>query len=237
MEERVAREGVRMILQPSVEIDLLVRRRMELVPRVRAPTRRTQPREPQLCTVPIRERLKRVELRHVVPRDDDADLERTESCRREMVHRPSRRRVRPRASHRVVGRRGRAVDGDLHVHVVRAGQPRHALRRDRRPVGGELHTDAVADRVVDECVEVGADRRFTAADVHVEDLHGAQLVDDGHGFRGRQLVRIASARRGQAMDASEIASVGELPGEADGRLEPVLQLFDERAPVTRHTGG
>ena len=94
-----------------------------------------------------------------------------------------------------------AVDRDLHVDVVRAGEPRGRGRGDRRAVRRELHADAVADGVVDEVVEVAPDRRLAAADVHVEDLHVAQLVDDGHGLGGRELVRVAPSRRGQAVDA------------------------------------
>ena len=100
-------------------------------------------------------------------------------------------------------------------------------------VGGELHADAAAaagwvDRVVDELEEVAADHRLAAADVDVEDLQLAELVEHALGFGRGQLARIASAARRQAVHTLQVAGVGQFPRQADGRVEPVLELLNQR---------
>src|SRR5689334_24052712 len=97
---------------------------------------------------------------------------------------------------------------------------RSHVRVDADAVRRELHAHLVRRRVVDELPEVGAHRRLAAADVDVEDLHPLQLVDDGLALLGRQLARVATAGRGQAVQAGQVAGVGELPRQADGRVQP-----------------
>ena len=82
----------------------------------------------------------------------------------------------------------------------------------------------MVDAVVDEVPEVGANGGFTAADVDVEHLHSLEFVDYSLGFNSGELAGVADSRRRQAVDALQIACVGELPGEADGSVEPGLHL-------------
>ena len=76
--------------------------------------------------------------------------------------------------------------------------------------------------------EVAADHRLAAADVDVEDLQVVQLVEHRLGLGGGQLARVAPARRRQAVHALQVAGVGQLPREADRRVEPALQLLNQR---------
>ena len=92
------------------------------------------------------------------------------------------------------------------------------------PLVENLTPIAARDRVVDEVEEVAPDRRLAAADVDVEHLQPAQLVDHRFGLVGGQLARIATPRRRQAVDARQVAGVRQLPRQADRRVEPALQL-------------
>ena len=120
------------------------------------------------------------------------------------------------------------VEADLDVEVVHRRQALCRPSVDERPVRRELHPDALLHRVVDELVEVASDHRLAAADVDVEDLEVVELVEDALRLSGRQLVGIATARRRQAVDARQVAGVGQLPRQADRRVQPALQLADER---------
>ena len=133
----------------------------------------------------------------------------------------------PWPAHRIVDLRGGAVERDLHVDVVTGGQPGRHLGRDAHAVGGELHPDVVGGGVVDELPEVGPHSGFAAADVDVEHLHAFELVDDVLALLRGQLTRIALARRGQAVHACQVAGVRQLPGQADRRVEPALELLDQ----------
>ena len=156
-----------------------------------------------------------------------------------MVHGPAGHGVAALAADGVVGGGVDAVEADLDVEVVHGGQAAGLLGVDEGAVGGELHADAVADGVLDELEEVAAHHRLAAADVDVEDLQVAQLVEHPLGLGRGQLARVALARRRQAVHALQVARVGELPGEADGGVEPGLQLGDEgfsahgRSPTIR----
>src|SRR5690606_31272375 len=99
---------------------------------------------------------------------------------------------------------GGAVEADLHVDVVARGEPLGHLGGDPAAVGRELHADLVGGGVVDELPEVGSDRRLAAADVHVEDLHGGELVDDGLGLGGGQLAGVAPPRAREAVGARQV---------------------------------
>ena len=112
--------------------------------------------------------------------------------------------------------RGGAVDRDLDVDVVHGRESPRPRRVDPGAVGRELDPHASIDGVLEELEEVPSDRRLATAHVHVEDLHRGELVDEGHRLGGRQLVRVASARRAQAVHAGEVARPCELPREADG---------------------
>ena len=125
--------------------------------------------------------------------------------------------------------RGGAVERDLHVHVVGGGQPRRRRGVEPHAVGGELHPDVVRGRVVDQLPEVGPDRGLAAADVDVEHLHALQRVDDRLALVGAQLARVAAAGRRQAVHARQVARVGELPGQADRRVEAELEQVGELA--------
>ena len=150
----------------------------------------------------------------------------------QVLQRGDRGVVGARAAHVVVDLGGRAVERDLHVDVVAAaGEARNAGPLGVMPdaVGGELHADLVVDGVLQQVPEVRADRRLAAADVDVEDLHPLQLVDHRLALLGGQLARVAAAARRQAVRALEVAGVGELPGQADRRVEAELELLDQRA--------
>ena len=114
--------------QPLVQLALLCGGRMQQVPHVRAASGRAQTRQPQLRAEAVRKLLERVELRHVLARDDDRELEPLEAGRRQVLHRADRGVERPLASDPVVYLSGRAVERDLHVDVVGPG---NAARRSR----------------------------------------------------------------------------------------------------------
>src|ERR1700728_2038256 len=124
VEERVAGQHLlAMRDQPVVELTLLRRGLVELVPGVGAPAGRPQPGQPQLRAVAVGELLELVELGDVVPGDHDRDLEALEPGRPQVLHRPHRGGERAGPAHRVVHLGGRAVQRDLHVHVVARGEP------------------------------------------------------------------------------------------------------------------
>ena len=229
MEERVAREDVGPVgEEPAVDLALLLVRRAQLGPAVRAATGRPQSGDAQLRAVRIGESLELVELPNVVAGHHDRDLEWPEPGVPERVHRPACRRVRPTAPHGVVRGGVDPVEADLHVEVVHRRQPGRGRRIEERAVGGELDADAMVDRVRDEFEEVTADHRLASADVDVEHLQLAQLVEHRFGLGGGQLPRIPPARRRQAVNARQVAGVGQLPRQADGRVEPTLELINER---------
>ena len=131
----------------------------------------------------------------------------------------------------VVGGGGGAVDADLHVEVVEGGQLAGPLGGEPGPVGGELHPDPALDGVGDEIEEVGPQHGLAPADVDVEDLHVHQVVHDAAGLGGRQLVGVAAARRAEAVHAGQVAGVGQLPGQADRRVEAPGELLLQAAAV------
>ncbi len=229
VEERVPGEHAAAVRhQPVVQLPLLARGQVQLVPHVGAAAGRAQPGEPELRAEPVGQRLQLVELADVVPGHHDGDLEAGEPRVGQLLHGPQRDRVRPGPAHRVVHLGGGAVQGDLHVHVVAAGQPPGDARSDLDAVGGELDPDVVPGGVVEQVPEVRPDGRLTAADVDVEHLHPLQLVDDRLAFRGAQLPRVTPPRAGQAVHAGQVARVGQLPGQADRRGQPVAELLDQR---------
>jgi hypothetical protein len=102
-----------------------------------------------------------------------------------------------------------------------------ALLVELDPVRRELDADVVAHRVVEQLPEVRPYRRLAAADVDVEDLHPLQFVDHALGLRGGQLPRVPASGGRQAVHARQVAGVGELPGQADRRVQPVLEVVDQ----------
>ena len=234
VEERIAGQHVVAVgEQPLVDLALLGVRRVQLVPRVGTTARRAQPRDPQLRTVRVGERLELVELVDVVAGDDDGDLERAEPGVAEVVHRSTGDGVRTVTAHRVVGDGVGAVEADLDVEVVHRRQPVCRGRIDERAVGRELDADPVADRVLDELEEVAPDHRLATTDVDVEDLEVAELVEHRLGLVGGQLARVAPSRRRQAVDALQVARVRQLPREADRGVETALQLLNQRVRAHR----
>src|SRR5215472_5437567 len=207
------------------------------MPYVRAAARGTQPGQPQLRAEPVGDGLELIELRDVLPGHDDRQLESAESGVGQVLRRPHRGRVRAGPANGVVDRGGRAVQRDLHVHVVAGGQPGSGRRIKLHAVGGELHPDVVRGRVVHEFPKVRPDGRLAAADVDVEDLHPLERVDDLLALVRGQLTRVAAAGRGQAVLARQVARVGELPGQADwsvqAKLEQVRQLARSGRPGGR----
>ena len=97
----------------------------------------------------------------------------------------------------------------------------------RTPLVENFTPDVMGGRVVDELPEVRSHSGFAAADVDVEHLHTFQLVDDVLALPRGQLTRIAFARGRQAVHAGQVAGVGELPGQADRRVQAALELLDQ----------
>src|SRR3979409_2025476 len=124
-----------------------------------------------------------------------------------MVHGTPCRGVGTLAAYRVVGWRVDTVDRDLHVEVIHRRETAGGLTVDEGPVGGELDPDAMVDRVRDELEEVAAHHRFAATDVHVEDLHAFELVDERLRLGRGELAWIADTRRRKAVHALEVARV------------------------------
>ena len=229
VEEGIARQHLLAVgEQPVVDLALLAVRGMEVVPAVRTAPARAQPRDAQLSAVAVGERLERVQLGHVLAGDDHADLERAEVRFGEVVHRPAGHVVAPGATHHIVRRRVDPVEADLDVQVVHRREPTSLVGIDERAVRGELHADPDADRVLDELEEVAPHHRLAAADVDVEHLQVAQLVEHALGFGGGELSRVALPGGRQAVDALQVARIRELPRQADRGIEPCLELADER---------
>src|SRR5262249_18090183 len=141
-------------------------------------------------------------------------------------HRGHRGVERADAADRVVDLRGRAVEGDLDVEVIVRGQAPGDVRRDPHAVGRELHADPVRGRVVEQIQEILSNCGLTTADVHVEHLHAFQFVDHRLALGGAQLARIPAAGAGQAVDAGQVAGIGQLPGQADGSVQAECELLD-----------
>ena len=229
VEERVAGEHAFAVgQQPVVQLPLLGGGGVQLVPHVGAPARRPQPGEPQLGAVAVGDRLEGVELGDVVPGADDRQLEPGEAGGGQVLHRLHGGGERPLAPHGVVDVGGGAVERDLHVDVVAGGQPGGHIGGDPYAVGRELHADVMGGGVVDQLPEVGPDGRLAAADVHVEHLHALELVDDRLRFGGGELGRVAAPGARQAVPAGQVAGVGQLPRQADGRVEATGEVLDQR---------
>jgi hypothetical protein len=97
-----------------------------------------QPGQPQLSTELVRDGLERVELAGVLPGDHDRDLEAGEPGVGQVSYGAQGGPVRAGAAECVVDLFGGAVEGDLHVHVVAAGEPLCDRGGDLDAVGGEL---------------------------------------------------------------------------------------------------
>ena len=186
-----------------------------------------QPGDAQRGAVTACQRGEFVELVDVVPGHDHGDLGVGESGGGEVFQRTDGHREGPGTPDGVVDLGGRAVQRDLDVDVVAGGQPGGHLGRDPHAVGGELHAHVVSGGVVHQLPKVRPHSRFPAADVDVEHLHAFQLVDDVLAVLRGQLTRIAFARRRQAVHARQVARVGQLPGQADGCVQPMLELLDQ----------
>src|SRR5262249_12087585 len=78
---------------------------------------------------------------------------------------------------------------------------------------------------------------FAAADVDVEHLHSLELVDDAPALGGGELPRVAASGARQAVHAGQVAGVGQLPGQADRRVEPVPELLDQGTRAAANRGG
>src|SRR4029078_4248751 len=96
----------------------------------------------------------------------------------QILQRTNRHRERAGPADGVVDLCRCAVEGDLHVDVVAAGEASGDLRGDAYAVGGELHAHVMLGRIVDQRPKVRSHRGFATADVDVEHLHTFQLVDD-----------------------------------------------------------
>ncbi|OXR39629.1 hypothetical protein B7C42_08303 [Nocardia cerradoensis] len=228
VEERVSgQDALAVGDEPVVDLQLLVGGGVQFVPYVGAASGRAQPGDAQLGSESVGDGLEFVELVHVVAGHHDRDLEVLEPGVGEVAHGPHRGIERSGTAHRVVDLGGGAVDGDLHIHVIGGREPAGSFGGEPNPVGGELDSNMMGDRVVEQFPEVAAHGGFAAADVDVEDLHAFQLVDERLALGGRQLSWVAAARRGQAVLTRQIAGVGEFPGQADRGVEAVFEMFDQ----------
>lgn len=84
-------------------------------------------------------------------------------------------------------------------------------------------------RNIQQTPEVGMHRGLPAADVDVEDLVALQFIDYRLAFGGRQFPRVGTPGARQAVDASAIAGVRQLPRQADGRFQAKLKVVDQPA--------
>jgi len=116
------------------------------------------------------------------------------------------------------------VNGDIAKRNLEGVVRFHRQRGSR---GYRSAADLVVDRVLQQVPEVRADRRLAAADVHVEHLHPLQLVDHRLALLGRELPRVTPTRGRQAVRALEVACVGQLPRQADGRVQAGLEVLDQ----------
>src|SRR5690606_29937096 len=180
VEEGVPGEHLLAVLdQPVVECALLLGGGVQLAPDVGAAAGGAQPGQPQPGAVLVGDPLERVQLAGVVPGHHHRQLGLGQAGAGQRAQGAHRGGVGAGTAHRVVDLRGGAVQRYLHVHVAVGGQPARGGRGDPHAVGGELDADPAAGGVGDQLEEVGAHGRFAAADVDVEDLHAAELVDDG----------------------------------------------------------
>ncbi len=228
MEERVAGEHVGVVEDPVEDLALLGVGEAQVVVAVHAAARGTQAGDAQLGAVVIGERLELVELVDVVAGTHDRDLEVLEAHVAQVAHRLDRLGVGALAANRVVHLGRHSVEADLDVEVWQLDEALGGGPVEVGAVGGELHADAVGDGVLDDLEEVLAQHRLAAADVDVEDLQRGQLVDEVLGLGGAELLGIPATGARQAVHAGQVAGVGELPGEADGRVETALELLDQR---------
>ena len=148
-----------------------------------------------------------------------------------MVHGGANSGVGAFTAHGIVGDCIDTVERDLNVDVVHRRQTLGGFGGDATTVGRELHADAFFDAVLDDLEEVGAQHWFATTDVDVEHLHLGELVDNGLHLLGGEFVGIATTGGRKAVHALQIACVGPLPRETDGRVESLGELFSERGHV------
>ena len=91
--------------------------------------------------------------------------------------------------------------------------------RHQRAVGGQRGAQAAAGRVFGELEDVGAVKRFASAEHEDGISEVGNLGDDVERFLGRQIVgRHQLRRRGAAMDAAQVAALGDLPENQPRRV-------------------
>ena len=117
-----------------------------------------------------------------------------------------------------MGRRGRAVDGDLHALDAKRGQPVGGGVIDAAAVGLELERDAGVGQTVEEVPAVRRTERLAAAEGNVGDAGVGDAPRDVERLVARQLVAPGLVGSGflAACDAAGAASVGQLPGKERG---------------------
>ena len=148
-----------------------------------------------------------------------------------MVHGGANSGVGAFTAHRVVGYFVDTIKRDLNVDVVHRRQTLGGLGGDSTAVGRELHANTLFDAVLDDLEEVGTQHGLAAADVDVEHLHLGELIDDVLHLFGGEFVGIATTGGRKAVHALQIAGVGPFPGETDGGVESLGELFSERGHV------
>jgi hypothetical protein len=123
MEERVTGEDPFTVgEQPPMQISLLIEGGVELMPCVGSSTRGPEPGESELGSESIGKGKKVVKLGHVVAGNHDRNLELSEISCCEVFHGASSGREGACSSDAVVGDLVGAIDADLDIEVLHAGE-------------------------------------------------------------------------------------------------------------------
>ena len=121
----------------------------------------------------------------------------------------------------LVRRLGRAVDGDVELAEARLPQPIGDLGCDQRGIREEVENKPTAFRVLEDVVDIRPDEEFASAEADRGQAEVRALIKNGKYFRSAQLVRQDPVRGIVAMDASEIAPVGQLERRSFGHPSPI----------------
>jgi hypothetical protein len=194
MKERVARQHIWSLQQPRIQITVLEQRWVEDVPLLDGAARWTQPREAQLCTVRRCEFFKFIELLNALASHHDGDLEGSEVDLLQVVHGAARGVITSHTAHSITRDGVRTVNGNLYIEVVNAREPLRRGPVNTRAIRGELHTNLLVYRVLDQFKKISAHHGLAATDVDVENLHSSDLVDQGLRFDRAQFIGVASTR-------------------------------------------
>ena len=119
------------------------------------------------------------------------------------------------ATDSIVGCRGATIQADLEVERIILFQATRPFSRNQSAVGADTHHKAALSAAFEDLPDAGINKWFATTKMDLEDLHLREFIDKGQRLLRGQFARATASRRGETMDAGDIAGRRYLPGDGD----------------------